>query len=75
MYIQVIQVYVEWTNKSLPAPHRQLVGFERVFIPVGQGVTAHFEVTLEQIAVWNDQPPSFVTLRGTKNTLLNWSLK
>ena len=60
-----MQIYVEWTNKSLPSPRRQLVGFERVFIPVGEGVTSHFDVTLEQIAVWNDQPPSFVTLPGS----------
>jgi hypothetical protein len=65
--LQVVQVYVEWTNKSLPSPQRQLVGFERVFIPVGQGVTAHFDVSLEQIAVWNDHPPSFVTLQGAIN--------
>lgn len=64
MAVQVIQVYLEWTNQSLPSPQRQLIGFERVFIPVGQGVTSHYDVTLEQISVWDDRSSSFVTLKG-----------
>lgn len=64
MTLQVVQVYVSWSNVSLPTPKRQLVAFERVFIRKGNGVTVSFKVSLEQLAVWRDYPPGFVNLKG-----------
>jgi beta-glucosidase len=61
---EVVQVYVEWMNKSLPSPNRQLVAFDRFFVPSQTGITAHFELPLERFAVWNDSPPGYVTLLG-----------
>jgi beta-glucosidase len=61
---EVIQVYVTWGNKSLPSPNIQLIDFERFFIPVKQGITGHFQVPLERLAVWSDDPPGYVTLKG-----------
>jgi len=61
---EVVQVYVEWMNTSLPSPIRQLIAFDRYFIPVGQGITAHFLIPLDRLSVWNDAPPGYVTLRG-----------
>lgn len=61
---EVVQVYVQWSNLSLPSPRLQLVSFGRFLIKNGFGVTAHFEVPLERLAVWSDRPPGFVTLKG-----------
>lgn len=62
---EVVQVYVASSNRSLPAvPQRQLVGFQRVFIPNGKGASLRFTITVEQISTWNDKQ-RFVVLQGS----------
>jgi beta-glucosidase len=61
---EVVQLYVAWTNPSLPAPRLQLVAFERFAINAGAQRDLYFLITLEQIAVWRDDPAGFVTLAG-----------
>jgi len=61
---EVVQVYVKWNNQVLPTPRLQLVGVERYEITVGQVQTAVFQVQLDQLAVWNDDPAGLVVLPG-----------
>ncbi|BFZ18922.1 hypothetical protein BsWGS_21961 [Bradybaena similaris] len=41
---EVIQCYLEWGNKSLPVPQRQLVYFDRVHISAGQTIRHSFQI-------------------------------
>jgi len=58
-------VYVAWANNpALPAPKLQLVAVERFAINAGDLFEVVFLVTMDQIAVWRDDPAGFVTLAG-----------
>lgn len=51
---EVVQVYISWVDKSLPAPQRQLAWFDRVFIPSGSSVNLTFTVAARSMALWLD---------------------
>ena len=55
MYLQVVQIYLSWSNASVPVPKRTLVAFDRIHVKAGQ--TGHVVSTLEaqKMAVWHDQ--------------------
>ena len=66
---QVVQAYVEWGNRSMPGtPLRQLVAFDRVAVAAGQGISCRFKVTLEQLAVWDENTKQFITPKGTHSS-------
>ena len=54
-FAQVIQVYISWVDSKLPAPQRQLVGFQRVTLDPMQTGTYTFTVKGEQMALWDDK--------------------
>jgi beta-glucosidase len=60
---EVVQVYASWRDSPL-APQRQLVGFERVHVPVNQTVQVTFIVKPEQLAL--------VTEAATPDDLPTW---
>jgi beta-glucosidase len=41
---EVVQCYIEWGNKSLPVPQRQLVHFSRLHLKPGQSTTHAFQI-------------------------------
>ncbi|KAM4045408.1 uncharacterized protein ACNLHF_009238 [Anomaloglossus baeobatrachus] len=49
---EVIQVYMSWSNASVPVPRWQLVGIQRVTIPLSGSVKVSFSVLPRQRAVW-----------------------
>ncbi|KAK7100470.1 uncharacterized protein [Littorina saxatilis] len=51
---EVVQVYIDWRNSSLPAPKLQLVWFDRVTTGPGQVVTVNFTVKSSTMALWMD---------------------
>ncbi|KAK7088568.1 uncharacterized protein [Littorina saxatilis] len=51
---EVVQVYIDWKNSSLPAPRLQLVWFDRVTIPGGLNATVSFAVKASSMALWMD---------------------
>ncbi|XP_056413136.1 uncharacterized protein LOC130356112 isoform X2 [Hyla sarda] len=51
---EVIQVYMSWTNASVPVPRWQLVGVNRVTIPLNGSVKVSFSVLPRQRAVWTN---------------------
>ena len=46
---------MSWPDSSLPTPERQLVGFERINLDVAQEDTVMFQITAEQMGVWDDK--------------------
>ena len=63
--LQVVQVYVSWSNHSVPVPKLQLVGFKRVRIAAGQTTALMFTVVPEQLRVWMDDTTGWGHLAGT----------
>ncbi|KAG8451444.1 hypothetical protein GDO86_003597 [Hymenochirus boettgeri] len=65
---EVVQVYMSWSDASVPVPDRQLVGTERVNVPVGNSVKVSFSVLPMQRAVWTDlwmlEPGNFLIYVG-----------
>ena len=66
---QVIQVYISWNDKSLPAPKLQLAWFDRVAVKAGKGQRVPFTVAPRSMALWVNQgwtipsgEQSFITL-------------
>ncbi|XP_065838078.1 thermostable beta-glucosidase B-like [Oscarella lobularis] len=52
---EVVQVYIHWANESIPAPHMQVVGFQRVSIGSEGRKKVNFTVTPRQMAVWTTE--------------------
>ncbi|KAG9492848.1 hypothetical protein GDO78_001032 [Eleutherodactylus coqui] len=51
---EVIQVYMSWSNASVPVPRWQLVGVQRVTIPPSGSVKVSLSVLPRQRAVWTN---------------------
>ncbi|XP_072030528.1 uncharacterized protein [Amphiura filiformis] len=52
---EVIQVYINWTNASVPVPKSQLVDFNRTHLNPGQQATVQFQLVPRVMAVYTDQ--------------------
>ena len=61
--LQVVQVYVEWMNRSLPTPVRQLVAFERISIDAGDTEKLTLLFPTNTLNVWDDED-GYVLLTG-----------
>ncbi|CAI9602568.1 unnamed protein product [Staurois parvus] len=68
MGVEVVQVYMSWWTASVPVPHWQLVGVQRVTIPVGSSVKVSIKILPRQRAVWTDnwilEPGEFAIYAG-----------
>ena len=63
-FFQVIQVYMTWDEKTLPAPRIQLVGFNRTVLVIGTSTVVEFTVTADQMALWMDDQTGFKVMPG-----------
>ena len=63
--IQVVQIYMSWTNASVPVPKLQLCGFQRQLLKVKDTAAFSFVVTPEQMAVWISNAEGFRVELGT----------
>ncbi len=58
---EVVQFYMTWDSPGLSAPHLQLVGFQRIFVPATQNIKVSIVVTSDQMALWLDDKAGFVS--------------
>lgn len=56
---EVVQIYMSWTNASVPVPKLQLSGFQRQLLKVKVTATFTFVITSEQLAVWISNAEGF----------------
>lgn len=49
---EVVQVYLSWSDSTLPSPKRQLVWFDRVFLLAGNSLDISFRVAARSMALW-----------------------
>lgn len=52
---EVVQLYVKDVKSSVKRPLKQLVGFERISLKMGESKSLTFEVPYEQLMYWDDK--------------------
>lgn len=52
---EVTQVYLRWTNTTIPAPTKQLVGVNRSMIMKGKTLKLTFLITAAQMKIWTSK--------------------
>ncbi|MEI7898744.1 MAG: glycoside hydrolase family 3 C-terminal domain-containing protein [bacterium] len=57
---EVVQVYISYPPTNVPAPLRQLAGFQRIHVRRGQKKTVTFQLKREQFAAYDDNGKAFV---------------
>ncbi|HEU4329463.1 MAG TPA: fibronectin type III-like domain-contianing protein, partial [Lapillicoccus sp.] len=61
---EVVQLYASVPGSSVVRPVRELVGFQRVWVPVGGSVTVEITVTREDLAYYDTRVPGWVVEGG-----------
>ncbi len=57
---EIVQMYVQDVETSVPAPVIRLAGFQRVSLEPGQSATVRFELNPEQLTLFDDAGNAFV---------------
>ncbi len=61
---EVVQVYASSLDNRLPMPDKQLVAFDKVFIPAGEKTTVKLDIDTQQLAYYNTASSSMVVDGG-----------
>ncbi|MBD0832029.1 glycoside hydrolase family 3 protein [Aestuariibaculum sediminum] len=67
---EVVQLYINDVYSSVTTPRKTLKGFERVFFKKGETKTIEFELTSDELAIWNRdmkrvvEPGEFIVMVG-----------
>lgn len=72
---EVVQFYVHVAGGTVQRPIRQLVGFERVHLDVGESKSVHFTLHHDDLALryWDESKYGFVVTPGTVDLMLGSS--
>jgi beta-glucosidase len=62
---EVVQMYVSYPDTALVRPTKQLRGFKRVHLAVGEKQTVTFPLRGEQLTYWNESGHTFALEAGT----------
>lgn len=60
----VVQLYVRDTKSSVQRPIKQLVGFERVSLKMGETKTVEFEVPFDKLMFWDEKTSDWKFEKG-----------
>lgn len=63
-------MYISWLDTKVPMPNIQMVGVQRNFIKKSQTIVSTFNITSEQLMVWDDNQHGFVFEPGKDD----WSM-
>ena len=61
---EVVQLYVEYPNSKVPRPVKQLVGFERVHLKVGESEVVELVLKAGNLGYWNVAKQAVVVESG-----------
>jgi beta-glucosidase len=61
---EVVQLYIHGPDPSVPVPIKQLRGFQRIAIPVGQAKTVNLSIKIADLAYWKEDISQFVVQPG-----------
>ena len=72
---EVVQLYVHQRQETAgrPIPIKKLVGFQKIRLEPGQRATVRFEVSAEQLAIYDEDIHAFVVEPGTYRLLVGSS--
>lgn len=61
---EVVQIYASSLDNKLPMPDKQLVAFDKIFVPKGESTTITIPVDIAQLAYYNSASQSMVVDGG-----------
>ena len=73
---EVVQLYINDVYSSATTPFKTLKGFKRVHIKKGEKVTVNFELTADELSIWNRdmkrvvEPGEFKVMVGGSSQIL-----
>ena len=70
---EVVQLYVNDVKSSVKRPIKQLVGFDRVSLKVGEAKTISFEVSKDKLMFWDEESNQWVFEAGKFEFMLGAS--
>lgn len=70
---EVVQLYVNDVKSSVKRPIKQLVGFDRVSLKVGEAKTISFEVSKDKLMFWDEESDQWVFEAGKFEFMLGAS--
>ena len=70
---EVVQLYVKDVKSSVKRPLKQLVGFERISLEIGESKSVSFEVPIEQLKYWDENCSAWHFEKGNFEFMLGAS--
>ncbi|AUC21060.1 beta-glucosidase [Polaribacter sejongensis] len=70
---EVVQLYVNDVKSSVKRPIKQLIGFDRVSLKVGEAKTISFEVSKDKLMFWDEESDQWVFEAGKFEFMLGAS--
>jgi len=61
---EVVQLYIQDVEASLPRPVKELKGFEKVYLEPGESATVEFEISADALKFYDDNASSWKTEKG-----------
>ncbi len=61
---EVVQLYVGENNPTVLRPKKELKAFEKVYVPAGKKVTVEMEISVQDLAFWDDTVHGWKTNNG-----------
>lgn len=70
---EVVQLYISDTESSLPRPIKELKGFEKVYLKVGEEKTVTFSIAKEDLSYFDDKKHQWVAEPGSFKAIIGAS--
>jgi beta-glucosidase len=67
---EVVQLYVKSQNSSVEMPEKELKGFKKIFLKVGEKKMVHLKVNLKDLAYWDISTHSWQVAKGNYKILI-----
>lgn len=61
---QTVQLYIHPVNAAIDRPNKELKGFKKVYLQVGQSKVVTIPITLQDIAFWNEKTHQWTITPG-----------
>jgi beta-glucosidase len=70
---EVVQMYVRDVQASVKRAEKELLGFERITLPIGEKRTVQFVLPADELAFWDEKKGDFYIEPGTFNVMIGGS--
>lgn len=70
---EVVQLYISDTESSLPRPIKELKGFEKIYLKIGEEKTVTFSIAKEDLSYFDDKKHQWVAEPGSFKAIIGAS--